>query len=335
MKGLIRITTSLLLGPGLLSTAHAEQVEVHDPVMARDNGTYYVFSTGPGIDIYSSRDLTHWRHADRVFSGEPSDPPWATSVAPGFDGHVWAPDIVEKNGRYYLYYSVSAFGKNTSGIGVTVNDTLDPAADNYQWRDQGLVLQSEPGRDNWNAIDPAVIEDDNGTAWMSFGSFWGGLKLVQLAEDMTHLAQPETVIDLATRPNTEENPIEAPFIFKRSGHYYLFASFGFCCRGVDSTYRLVVGRSDNVQGPYIDRDGVPMMEGGGTPVLSGTDNWPGLGHNGVYTFDGQDVMVFHAYEAADDGVQKLRIVNVDWDDGWPVVDPAALDANTTELVESP
>lgn len=333
MKGLIPITTSLLLGAGLLSTVHAAQVEVHDPVMARENGTYYVFSTGPGIDIYASDNLKQWRHADRIFSGEPDDPPWATSVAPAFDGHVWAPDIIEKNGRYYLYYSVSAFGKNTSGIGVTVNETLDPEADNYQWQDQGLVLQSEPGQDNWNAIDPAVIEDDNGTPWMSFGSFWGGLKLVQLDEAMTGLARSAKILDLATRPNSEENAIEAPFIFKRDGHYYLFASFGFCCRGADSTYRLVVGRSDSVQGPYVDRAGVPMMEGGGTLVLEGIDAWPGLGHNAVYTFDDRDVMVFHAYEAADDGLQKLRILEMDWDNGWPVVDSGDLNANTTELVE--
>ncbi|WP_456269654.1 arabinan endo-1,5-alpha-L-arabinosidase [Kushneria sp. AK178] len=333
MNRWIPAAASLLLGTGLLSTVQAAQVEVHDPVMAREDGTYYVFSTGPGIDIYSSDNLTQWRHADRIFSGEPSDPPWATSVAPEFDGHVWAPDIVENNGRYYLYYSISAFGKNTSGIGVTVNDTLDPEADNYQWQDQGLVLQSEPGRDNWNAIDPAVIEDDNGTPWMSFGSFWGGLKLVQLDDNMTDLAQPGEIIDLATRPETEENPIEAPFIFKRDDYYYLFASFGFCCRGADSTYRLVVGRSDRVQGPYVDREGVSMMEGGGTLVLDGTEAWPGLGHNSVYTFDDQDYMVFHAYEAADDGTQKLRILEVDWDNGWPVVDPAGLDANTTELIE--
>ncbi len=202
MNRLIPAAASLLLGTGLLSTVHAAQVEVHDPVMARENGTYYVFSTGPGIDIYASDDLTHWRHAERVFSGEPGDPPWATSVAPAFDGHVWAPDIIEKNGRYYLYYSVSGFGKNASGIGVTVNETLDPAAENYRWQDQGLVLESEPERDNWNAIDPAVIEDDNGTPWMSFGSFWGGLKLVQLADDMTSLARPGEIIDLATRMRT-------------------------------------------------------------------------------------------------------------------------------------
>ena len=156
--------------------------------MAKAGGQYYVFSTGPGITIYQSKDMQHWQPAGRVFATEPA---WAKSIAPGFDGHLWAPDIIEKDGVFYLYYSVSAFGKNTSAIGVATNKTLDPTAKNYQWQDQGIVLQSVPERDHWNAIDPAIIRDERGDHWMSFGSFWEGLKLVKLDASLTRVAEPQ------------------------------------------------------------------------------------------------------------------------------------------------
>lgn len=330
MKRRISLATSLLLGLASLSLAQADQLEVHDPTMARDHGTYYVFSTGPGITVYSSPDMVHWRYSDRVFATEPD---WATDVAPDFDGNLWAPDIVKQNGKYYLYYSVSAFGQNTSGIGVATNATLNPKARNYQWVDQGIVIQSDPDQDNWNAIDPAVTRDEDGTPWMAFGSFWGGLKLVRLNPNLTSVAEPQEWYDLATRPGVTYNPIEAAFIFKKGPYYYLFASFDFCCQGVDSTYKIMVGRSHNIQGPYYDKDGVSMLEGGGSLVLRGNDDWAALGHNAVYTFGHKDYMVFHAYETADDGIQKLRILQVHWRDGWPEVNEEDLNTNTTVLLE--
>lgn len=329
------VLTSLFLAATAFS-AGAKQVEVHDPVMTKEGDTFYVFSTGPGITYYESKNLKDWTLTGRVFPDEPS---WARRIAPGFGGHLWAPDVYEKEGKFYLYYSVSAFGKNTSGIGVTVNETLDPDAENYRWVDQGIVLQSVPERDFWNAIDPAIVEDDEGTPWMSFGSFWGGLKLVKLDDDMTRLAEPQEWHTIAKRPGRQTNDdadpgegaIEAPYIFKKNDYYYLFVSFDKCCRGMDSTYNIRVGRSKNVEGPYVDRDGKPMNEGGGTLVLEGTDNWVALGHNAAYTFDGTDYLVFHAYETADNAVQKLRILPMSWDNDWPQVDPDDLDKLTTNL----
>src|SRR5664279_6581822 len=128
---------SLLLGSGV----SAVQVSIHDPVMAKEGDTYYLFSTGPGITFYSSKDLQTWRLRGRIFPGEPE---WAKKVARGFNGHIWAPDIAFHNGLYYLYYAVSAFGRNTSAIGVTTNPTLDPDAAGYKWEDRGIVLQSVP-----------------------------------------------------------------------------------------------------------------------------------------------------------------------------------------------
>lgn len=315
------------------------QVSIHDPVMARDGDTYYLYSTGPGITFYASDDLKHWTLGGRVF---PDEPTWAKSVASTFNGHIWAPDIAYHNGTYYLYYSVSAFGRNTSAIGVTTNKTLNPESPDYQWQDQGIVIESVPHRDLWNAIDPNVIIDDAGTPWMSFGSFWGGMKLFKLAPNMIEPAQPaewHTIAKL-NRPMLIDDAlagpaeIEAPFIFKKDDYYYLFVSWGKCCRGAESTYRIVVGRSKDVRGPYLDESGKNMAEGGGTLVLKGNESWAGLGHNSAYTFDGKDYLVFHAYETADNGLQKLKILEMDWsEDGWPRVNPDDLE-NYVSVLES-
>lgn len=167
---------------------------------------------------------------------------------------------------------------------------------------------------------------------MSFGSFWGGLKLVKLKEDLITLAEP--IEDLQTIASKKEipplqgdipisagdNPIEAPFIFKKNGYYYLFASIDYCCKGVNSTYKMIVGRSKSVVGPYLDKNNISMEKGGGTLLLEGDKDWHGVGHNSVYTFDRTDYLVFHGYEAADNGRSKLRIEKLTWDEeGWPVI----------------
>ncbi len=319
-----------VLASGCLCTAQARQVSIHDPVMAKEGDTYYLFSTGPGITFYSSSDRVTWKLRGRVFADEPV---WARQVAPEFNGHIWAPDIVRHDGKFYLYYSVSSFGRNTSAIGVTVNRTLDPASPDYRWEDQGIVLRSVPNRDLWNAIDPAIIVDETGAPWMSFGSFWGGLKLVKLAQNWTTIAEPQVWHSIAKRErsvleNDEDSgsaAIEAPFIFKKGDYYYLFISWDKCCRGKDSTYKMLVGRSKVLAGPYLDRTGKSLAEGGGSLLLAGNSDWAGVGHNSAYTFDGKDYLVFHAYENADKGLQKLKIAVIKWDDEqWPVVDERAL-----------
>ena len=330
-----------MLGLALAGPAQAEQprqVSIHDPVMAKEGDTYYLFSTGPGITFYSSQDLRRWELKGRIFPGEPT---WARKVAKEFTGHLWAPDIAWHDGKYFLYYSVSAFGRNTSAIGVTTNRTLNPDSPDYKWEDQGIVLQSIPNRDLWNAIDPNIVVDDAGTAWMSFGSFWSGVKLVRLDASWTALAEPQEWYAIAKRERSvliddrSAGPaeIEAPFIFRKGDYYYLFVSWGRCCLGAKSTYRIMIGRSRSVRGPYLDKNGLDMALGGGTLLLGGDSAWPGPGHNGTYTFDGKDYIVFHAYEAADNGLQKLKIAELTWDaEHWPVVDPNALHSYRSELI---
>ena len=297
----------------------------HDPVMIRQNGTYYMFCTGNGIAVWSSPDMKIWTSQKPVFAAPPA---WAVAIIPNFKGHIWAPDISFASGQYSLFYSVSAFGKNTSAIGLATNKTLDPTSPDFKWVDHGKVIQSVPGRDLWNAIDPNLARDNAGAPWLTFGSFWSGMKLVKLRPDLTAPAQPEQWRTVARRPRDPklndslpgDGAIEAPFIFKKDGFYYLFTSFDYCCRGPQSTYKMVVGRAKDLTGPYLDRAGLPLEQGGGTLVLAGDSKWFGVGHNSVYTFDKTDYLVFHGYDASDRGRPKLRIEKLAWDkEGWPAV----------------
>ncbi|MES2648488.1 MAG: arabinan endo-1,5-alpha-L-arabinosidase [Bacteroidota bacterium] len=297
---------------------------VHDPVIIRQDSTYYIFTTGFGISVFTSKDRKHWTQLKAVFDKAPA---WAVKAIPGFRGHIWAPDISYHNGQYFLYYAVSAFGKNTSAIGVATNKTLDPASKDFKWTDHGKVVQSVPGRDMWNAIDPNLIVDENNTPWMAFGSFWNGMKIVKLDSNLLQVAEPETWYTIAARERNKVLPdsvagdaaIEAPFIYKHGKYYYLFVSFDYCCRGEKSTYKMVVGRSPDVYGPYVDRDGVPMNIGGGSNVKEGDKNWNGVGHNAVANFNGDDFLIYHAYDAKDKGRSKLQIEKITWWNDWPVV----------------
>lgn len=316
---------NLIIGISLFTftTTSAQDIRVHDPVVAEQDGTYYLFNTGRGISVYSSTDLENWEREAPVFSEKPE---WTDNVVSDFKNHIWAPDIFYKDGTYYLYYSVSSFGKNTSAIGVATNTTLHPGEDDFNWTDHGIVVQSVPNRDLWNAIDPNMVEDEDGNAWMTFGSFWNGLKLVKMDENLKSIAQPEEWHTIARRDRSfdipDEDPgdaaLEAPFIFKKHGYYYQFLSWDLCCRGDESTYKVVVGRSKTVTGPYVDKDGKALTQGGGTLVVKGNENWYGAGHNSAYTFGGTDYIFFHAYDANDEGAPKLKVAKLEWDENnWP------------------
>jgi arabinan endo-1,5-alpha-L-arabinosidase len=291
--------------------------QVHDPVIAKDGERYFLFSTGNGIAARYSDDMLHWETTfpPNVFVRVPA---WALEMVPGAT-NMWAPDISYFNDRYHLYYSVSTFGSNRSVIGLVTNVTLDRENEGFEWVDQGLVVESQSGG-NHNAIDANLILDENEVPWLAFGSFWGGIKMRRLDyETGKPSAEDETLYALATRDENSRS-VEAPFIIRRNGYYYLFVSFDFCCRGIDSTYRVMVGRSENVTGPYVDRDGVPMMEGGGTQVTFPTERWRGPGHNAIFSEDGVDYIIYHAYDAESQGVPTLRIDKLTWDDdGWPAI----------------
>ncbi|MDB5118953.1 MAG: transporter substrate-binding protein [Sphingobacteriales bacterium] len=311
-----------------------QNISVHDPVMIKHGDTYYLFSTGMGISVWSSADMKNWKKENQIFSQAPQ---WAVDAIPSFKNHIWAPDISYYKGTYYLYYSVSAFGKNTSCIALATNTTLNPVDKSFKWVDHGKIIQSIPGKTNWNAIDPNLITDKKGEPYLAFGSFWNGLQLVKLHKNRLSIAQkPEDLITIASRkenlnsanpPSVDGNPvdaggnaIEAPFIFKHGNYYYLFASIDYCCKGVNSTYKMIMGKSSSLKGPYVDKDEKPMAKGGGTILMKGDANWYGVGHNAVCHFDGLDYLVFHGYDASDNGKPKLRIEKLKWDNkGWPSV----------------
>ncbi|MGY4386272.1 arabinan endo-1,5-alpha-L-arabinosidase [Pedobacter sp. UYP24] len=293
-------------------------IGAHDPVMIKQDNTYYLFCTAKGIAVWSSLDRVNWKPEKPVFSQSPE---WAVSTIPGFKGNIWAPDISFYNGLYYLYYAISTFGSNKSAIGVATNPTLNTSDVAYRWTDHGKVIESTPGLTNWNAIDPNLITDKKGNPYLAFGSFWGGLQLLPLSADRLHPAYPGILPQTIASRKKEEgkaNPIEAPFVFKKGSYFYLFASIDFCCRGPESTYKMIVGRSKTLTGPYLDKDGIEMAKGGGTVLLAGNKDWYGVGHNAVCTFDRLDYLIFHGYSAAEGGAPKLLIRKIDWIKGWPV-----------------
>jgi len=234
--------------------------------------------------------------------------------------YLWAPDIIHLADRYLLYYSVSSFGKNTSVIGLATNPTLDPAEPSFAWSDQGCVVRSQPSND-FNAIDPGVALDAEGRLWLVFGSFWSGIKLIQL--------------ERATGKGSAENPamyslasydsIEAPAIYRHAGMYYLFVNWGTCCNGTNSTYNIRVGRSEKITGPYLDKDGIDLRFGGGSLVLGTMNRFIGPGHAGIFSHAGSEWLSYHYYDGAQGGRPTLAIRPLRWNGrDWPELQVAPL-----------
>ena len=299
---------------------------VHDPVMAKEDGVYHIFATGMGIQRMTSKDRKNWQvKAMPVMTVIPK---WTHDSVPGFDKHVWAPDIIRWHNKWWLAYSCSTFGKNGSAIGLLSAAKLDSPI----WNDEGCIVASRENRDNWNAIDPNFVIDDNDTPWMVWGSFWDGIQIVRLDTTM-HVAKGEKPRTLARRyaPGTttaEPNPtsahagtnaIEAPFVMKHQGYYYLFVSWDYCCRGSKSNYRVAVGRSKNVDGPYLDKRSNDMLNGGGTVLLEGDKKqYEATGHCAAYSIDGKDIFICHGYSTEMKGAPVLIQREIRWtDDGWP------------------
>jgi arabinan endo-1,5-alpha-L-arabinosidase len=284
-----------------------------------DSGTYAV-ATGKGIQILHSADLATWKSVGRVFDEDV--PTWALKIIPKSKG-IWAPDISFHDGLYHLYYSVSTFGSQRSVIGLAVNRRLESGHPENRWIDRGLVIQSAPGETDFNAIDPALLVDDKGRWLLFFGSFWSGLKAIEL-DPKTGKPASETpeIIPVAKRAlDVPDKPIEAPYVIRHGDWYYLFVSWDHCCKGPESDYKVVVGRSKFSLGPYLDKSGTPMLDGGGTLVLESDGRWLAPGHNGVLQTERGDFMVHHAFRRDRPEIGRLFLMRpLTWsDDGWPSV----------------
>jgi arabinan endo-1,5-alpha-L-arabinosidase len=294
---------------------------VHDPAILQDGDTYYLIATGhlgsaQGLlPLRTSTDLRHWTLRGPSYARLPD---WVRTAVPGATG-IWAPDISKVGGEYRLYYSVSTFGKNRSAIGLAAATRIDLAAPAAHWVDRGLVVQSGPG-DDFNAIDPMPFSDAQGRAWLVFGSFWSGIKLIRIdAATGLRLAGDAPPRALAAR--TAPGAVEAPYVIRHGAHYYLFVSFDFCCRGAASTYRTMVGRASAPDGPYVDRAGRTMLKGGGTVVLGDGRGTRFVGRGGASILQRRDgdFIVYHAYDTQHGGTPTLRIQRLYWTpDGWPV-----------------
>src|SRR5580693_10561644 len=270
---------------------------VHDPTMAKEGGTYYLFSTGDpagvigngNIQIRTSTNLRDWTYEGTVFAAKPA---WITSTL-GSIPNLWAPDISYFGGLWHLYYAGSSFGSNNSVIGLATTPTLDPHSPRYHWTDDGQVLASST-TDDYNAIDPSLVAAPSGAKYLVFGSYWSGIKLFQIdpATGKPSSASP-TIYSLAQRPAPDA--LEGAGITYHDGYYYLFVSFDTCCAGISSTYRIMAGRSASVTGPYVDPAGTPMMNSGGMEVQGSDEGMIGPGSSSIFTDGSRSYLVYHYY----------------------------------------
>jgi arabinan endo-1,5-alpha-L-arabinosidase len=288
------------------------QIFIHDPsTVIQDHGRYYVFGTHQGITVRSSSDLLEWRREPPVFSEPPA---WTWRVT--FNDHVdfWAPDVIHINDKFFVYYAVSSWGKQTSAIGLVTSPTLDPTATNYAWTDGGMVIQSTNGSD-FNTIDPSVMQDRDGSLWLAFGSFWRGIYLTPLdARTGLRAGTNSPLYHLAWNDS-----IEASCLTRHRGYYYLFVNWGKCCQGTNSTYEVRVGRSRKITGPYLDKAGDDLVNGGGSVFLGTEGRFIGPGHIGVLSAGGKTWISYHTYDAHFNGRSRLYLRQLKWTwGGWPV-----------------
>ncbi|SDQ27005.1 arabinan endo-1,5-alpha-L-arabinosidase [Actinopolyspora saharensis] len=282
----------------------------HDPSMVSRGSDYLLTSTHGGIETRTSTDRVHFERNGSAFDTVPD---WVYDY--NSSGDVWAPDVSHHGGRYWMYYSASSFGSNHSAIGLATSPSGDPGT----WQDQGIVYSTDSGDDH-NAIDPNLLVDESGRWWLSFGSFWSGIRMIRLDPDTGKLRDSDDTLHHLANGPAGSHAVEAPEIVRHGDYYYLFVSFGQCCEGTDSTYRVMVGRATSPTGPYTDRSGTPMLNSGGTEILGSHDNVIGPGGQSVLEDGSDDLLVYHYYDANQQGATRLGINALEWDaQGWPSV----------------
>jgi arabinan endo-1,5-alpha-L-arabinosidase len=293
---------ALAVGPGTVTG----DTSVHDPSMVkRSDGRYYVYGSH-NVTLTSTNRIA-FSDAGATFSSIPS---WVYTY--NSDGDIWAPDVSYRDGKYLMYYTASSFGSNKSAIALASSTTGAPGS----WTNQGIVYSSTTS-DDYNAIDGNLVVDASNRWWLAFGSYWSGIKLIQIDPSTgKQLASNTSRYNLATRASP--GAVEAPFIYRANGWYYLFVSFDACCQGAASTYKIAVGRASQITGPYLDKSGVDMRSGGGSVIHSSQGSMHGPGGQSVINDADGDIIVYHYYDDA--GTPRLGINRLGYDSsGWPVV----------------
>lgn len=297
---------------------------VLDPSIIRQGSTYYAFSTdvvgfasSGNLPIHCSQDKVNWTACGSVFDAIPA---WVKQQVPGVLG-LWAPDISYFNGEYHLYYNGSLLHTNQTVIGLATNVTLDPSDPAYKWVDRGMVMQSRT-QDDFNALDPNIFVDGDGSVWLTYGSYWSGIKQRQIdASTGMLLASNPSRFDLATRPGVPDDAIEGASLVHHGDYYYLFVSVDHCCEATsaEDNYKQVVGRSTSPHGPFVDEAGTPMMQGGGTILLQGDGTWnaPGGGTAYLDAESGDSLLIFHAQNLNQGGTPYAWVKNMTWTGDWP------------------
>ncbi|MFT4114783.1 family 43 glycosylhydrolase [Silvibacterium sp.] len=288
-----------------------DTVGTHDPSMIPSFWGYSLFATHSSIHQHVSLDMKHFYDAGTAL---PTAPSW-TNAYTADSGDLWAPDASYRNGRYWLYYAASSFGSDTSAIGLATSQTSLPGS----WKDSGAAVYTSSACPGSNAIDPGLVLDTDGTPWMVFGSYYGGIYIVQIDAKTGQVASGASCIHLANRSNSLD-AIEGSYIYYHDGYYYLFASLDACCEGVSSTYHIGVGRSTSVTGPYYDRGGLPMTEGGVTVLLSAHGRFIGPGGQSVMKDRNGSLLIYHYYDGDNSGLPSLGLNYLEWTaDGWPTL----------------
>ena len=314
-------------------------VPVHDPSIARgEDGTWMVFDTDVPflqsehfLEQRCSNDLLLWHGCGYVFNDLP---PWVRASFPEVSG-LWAPDISYFHGLFHLYYAVSTLGSQHSAIGLATTPSLNPRDPRYGWTDRGEVLRSARGAD-FNAIDANVFTEapgsegqqsgaktSEGRVWLNYGSFWGGIFQQELDPQTGRLLPGGRRYHLAEQPSNRTGALEGAAMIRHGDWYYLFASVGLCCEiPVErDTYQEIVGRAKILHGPFVAKDGTPLLKGGGSVLLTGDEHWIGPGGGSLWTSaDGANtLMTFHALHRRENGALDLWVERVGWKDGWPVL----------------
>jgi arabinan endo-1,5-alpha-L-arabinosidase len=280
-------------------------ISVTDPALFRWQDTYWVFSTGPGISVRSSKDLATFQLEKPVFAQNPA---WiAQQVPEAVD--LWSPAMLAWGGTIHLYYAASNFNLNKGCIGHATTTSLD-----QPFEDKGSVICSNvSSSDPFTAIDPAVVLDAAGDPWLAFGSWGSGIQLVAL--DRSGNRRDTNIYPIAARQ--DGGGIQAACLYRWRDYYYLFASYDSSPKHI-----LRVGRAKDVKGEYVDRDGKSMKEGGGTAIWKVDARYKGPGSNMVFDDTGRRLNVYHAYDSNQSSTSPppvLRISELVFDNaGWPV-----------------